>query len=345
MDKQLIRKYINRQYCTPEEVKKMQHWLANAGTDEEVTALLKTSWERNLQVVNADGKRKENVFDQLLLKMEEAAFLKEGEQEQTVNLTARQTWYRHYWWKIAVAVVLVSSIWAVYFGYHQHQVAGDQPTVIYKTTARGQKSTITLRDGSKVHLNSESSVSYLADYGRQTREVMLQGEAFFEVEEDPERPFIVRSGKLTTTALGTSFNVRAFAEEETVSVSLATGKVKVESDLGFQHSERDYILEPGEEAVVHGETFTKQPFDISRILSWKDGIIHFEEATLEETLSTLERWYDVHITVNNRQAAGDIRGTGRFDNQNLENVLRILGHSMKFDFQIKERNVTLKFQP
>src|SRR5690606_27701037 len=94
------------------------------------------------------------------------------------------------------------------------------------TTPPGVKSSITLGDGSKVLLNSGSSLKYVKGFGTDLREVFLVGEAFFEVSRDSIRPFIVRTGEISTTALGTSFNIEAY-KDENLNISLLTGKVAV----------------------------------------------------------------------------------------------------------------------
>jgi len=344
MNKQLVRKFINKQ-CTPDEMRSMQDWLVSTGNDEEVTALLKASWEHKSKSTEIDSQRKEEVYQQLMTKMQvgkqETSFydyaIREEQTENTVSF------YRKYWWKVAAVVLLATGLFLAGKYWPNENIDKKVVATIQKINAKGQKSTITLKDGSKVYLNSESSIRYSENYGQQTRSIELTGEAFFEVVKDPNHPFIVKSGKITTTALGTSFNVRAFKDESSTSVSLATGIVKVEGDFQFPESEKDFKLSPGEAAVVDEHQFVKQNFDAQKVLSWKEGVIYFDDTKLSETLKELERWYDVSFKINNLQTDDGIRGTGSFKNQSLENVLEILGHSMKFEFEIKEREVILNF--
>lgn len=340
MNRNLVRKLINKE-CTPEELKQVQNWLVNTDRNEEVTALLKTTWENGNGDSPTNGQRKEEVYRQLMTKMDTQAPSVTRPDEHTSGTST--TFYRKHWWKVAAVVLLAIGV------YFTNRVAPPETTAsqpvltIEKSNAKGQKSTITLKDGSKVHLNSESTIRYMENYGQLTREIELVGEAFFEVAKDPKHPFIVKAGKITTTALGTSFNVRAFRNETQASVSLATGRVKVEGDVDYPESEKDFILNPGEEAIVFENQFIKQPFDALKVLSWKDGVIFFDDASLDETLKVLERWYDVKFDVIGLASPKEVRGTGQFKNQSLENVLRILGHSMKFEFEIIERKVLLKF--
>ena len=101
--------------------------------------------------------------------------------------------------------------------------------LLTSASSRGEKSIITMNDGSRVYLNSSSTLSYPATFPSDKREVFLEGEAFFEVTRNENRPFVIRSGNLTTKVLGTSFNVNAF-DANNISVSVATGKVQVDID-------------------------------------------------------------------------------------------------------------------
>ena len=128
-----------------------------------------------------------------------------------------------YWLKAAVAaVLLVLFAWVLY----TTNKPGTAPLeLLVKETQRGQKSTITLADGSTVMLNAQSRLTYPRQFAG-TREVVLEGEAFFLVNHNPDKPFVVRSGRLQTTVLGTSFNIEAFPEKN-IKVTVATGKVRV----------------------------------------------------------------------------------------------------------------------
>lgn len=340
MNRHLVRKLMNKE-CTPEELRQVQSWLVNTDRNEEVTALLKATWENGNKDSPTNGQHKEEVYRQLLTKMDTpqpSVALPADDSTTTTSSSIRK-----HWWKIAAIILMAIGIFFTDRFSSDEPIAPKPVSAIEKSNAKGQKSTITLKDGSKIHLNSESTIRYLENYGQLTREIELVGEAFFEVAKDPKHPFIVRAGKITTTALGTSFNVRAFQNEAQASVSLASGRVKVEGDVNYPDSEKDFILHPGEEAIVLENQFIKQPFDAQKVLSWKDGVIFFDDASLNETLNVLERWYDVKFEVMNLTSTEHVRGTGQFKNQSLENVLRILGHSMKFEFEIIERKVLLKF--
>ena len=205
----------------------------------------------------------------------------------------------------------------------------------------GVKSNLTLRDGSKVVLNSGSSLRYVKNFESHQREVELIGEAFFEVIKDPNRPFIVRTGQVSTQVLGTSFNVKAF-ENEVLEVSLLTGLVQVSVDLEVPQS---ISLVPGEAIRFKSENqkIQKGGFDKDRVLAWTQKTIVFEQTQMAEIKRVLENWYGVEIQFLNRPAR-DLEISARFNDQTLKEVLEGLSYSARFDYEIENEKVFLKFK-
>ncbi|WP_194973815.1 FecR family protein [Aquiflexum lacus] len=207
--------------------------------------------------------------------------------------------------------------------------------------APGVKSNLTLRDGSKVILNSGSSLRYVKNFESHQREIELIGEAFFEVIKDPNRPFIVRTGQVSTQVLGTSFNVKAF-ENEVLEVSLLTGLVEVSVDM---EDPRSISLVPGEAIRFKSESqkVEKGEFDKEKVLAWTQKTIVFEQTQMAEIKRVLENWYGVEIQFLNRPAK-DLEISARFNDQSLKDVLEGLSYSARFDYEIKNNKVVLKFK-
>lgn len=252
----------------------------------------------------------------------------------------------HQYKKIAVAasILLVLSIGLYFFNgqYMSGLLTEEAPVKVVKETPLGQKSTIYLSDGTKVKLNSGSKLTFNKQFVDDQRVVILEGEAFFEVAKDVNRPFKVISKGLTTMALGTSFNVKALPEEQGVNVSLVTGKVAV-APVDNENRE-PLILVPGEQASYDevSKLIKKVKFDPLEVVSWKDGVIYFKNADSKEVFSYLEKWYGVEIRVMNRSVKSwDYSGS--FANMDLENVLTAIGYSMNFEFTINEEQVMVKY--
>lgn len=156
---------------------------------------------------------------------------------------------------------------------------------------RGGEFCLTLSDGTRVWLNSETSIQYPVAFGAKERWVFVQGEAYFEVAKDAKKPFTVQFMSSSVTVLGTSFNIRAYPEEKRSQTTLAEGSVRIYSPGSSM------LLKPGEQAEVSalsGE-MVKQEVEVKNFTSWKDGRFVFEQQPLEDIMRTLERWYDIRV--------------------------------------------------
>ena len=211
------------------------------------------------------------------------------------------------------------------------------PQWAVKMNPAGQKSKVFLPDGSEVWLNAGSQLRYLENFSQNSRTVHLEGEAYFTIARDTARPFIVIAENISVTALGTTFNVNAFQHE--VEVALVSGKVKLE-DIS-DAVERPLILEPGQFASFNYDDgqFITHKFNPDEVTGWKDGVLYFKDASFNEIIKKLERWYGVRI----RADGGAIRKhyTGRFTNENLRNVLESISFALDFNYKLKDKNVTL----
>lgn len=242
--------------------------------------------------------------------------------------------------KIAASIALIFCIG--YGGYFLALPDNNKEglTLLEKSNPKGRKSTVMLPDGSKVKLNAESHLKYEEIGDKRT--VYLRGEAFFEVAKDANRPFTVFSGEISTTALGTSFNVRAYPESQYIEVYLASGKVEV-----LQHENRNgtkLTLEPGQGANYNrgDKQLAYSQTGAETSLAWKDGTIIFDKSDFTEVKKALERWYGVEIEViGTPDASWRINGT--FSNESLENILSSLDFTAPLDYSISDNKVKIKF--
>ncbi len=247
------------------------------------------------------------------------------------------------YWSMAASFLLVLGL-SFYLFLQTNQRVSEPVTVatIVKENTKGRKSIIILPDGTSVKLNSASRISYPETFDSLQRVVQLSGEAYFEVVEDTSKPFSVIAGNLRTTALGTAFNVQAWQDDEKVQVALTEGKVKVEQMNGI-NQEENYYLNPGQMIThnLNNEEMNIAAFDPLRELGWKDGIIVFHKASMQEFVQKLSRWYGIEF---------DIQGTtdqpwsidGHFENESLEEILESLSFTYKLSYEMKNDKVILK---
>lgn len=341
----LIRAFLKGE-CSEKELEELRFWLSLPENKEEAESLFKMKWEEISGEELLTDFDKKTVFDGIQARvrgLEKQQPVKHVTQDREAYGYPRR---RKSATGIKIFVGLALVLLIGYFVIPTPEVATDPATEqITRVAPRGYRNTITLMDGSTATLNSESSITYAKDFGKENRIIYLTGEAFFRVARDENMPFVVISKDLKTTALGTSFNVNAY-EGNDEAISLATGKVKVElktSDPSDATAE-EMILTPGEQAVWTGEStgLTKREFDFREILSWKNNVIYFNNTELNSMIRVLEKWYDVQITIEGDTNRLNDHGTGKFKNESLENVLSSLGFTMGFTYQINEKKITLK---
>ncbi|WP_020526952.1 FecR family protein [Flexithrix dorotheae] len=210
---------------------------------------------------------------------------------------------------------------------------------VEKVVDKGEKVTLTMKDGSKIKLNSESKLRFPENFAPDKREVYLEGEAFFEVAKDSNRPFTIYSGNLSTTVLGTAFNVRAYSNEKEMKVALLEGKVKVTNQV---NAGENMLLSPMEMASLNKEknNLVKKEFLFEDELGWKDGLLLFKNANFEEIRLKLERWYGVSFIIQNNPKL--VKGySGRFENESLEEVLEGISFTSGFKFKMEKGNVII----
>jgi ferric-dicitrate binding protein FerR (iron transport regulator) len=202
------------------------------------------------------------------------------------NRIARKS--RKPYWSVAVAAVAVLVLSGVFYTFF---MAPQQ--VAMKTVAAqlGQQQKVVLPDASVVYLNSGSSISYPVAFGEKSREVILTGEAYFEVEHKEKHPFIITSDHLKTQVLGTKFVVSNYAGD-TPAVTVVSGKVKV-TDKESNDSE---IITKGQRVVYNHKTASlvkSNTANTQDYLAWKEGRIFFDHADMKQVLQTLHRRYNV----------------------------------------------------
>lgn len=245
-------------------------------------------------------------------------------------------------WAAAIFLVLISWQFSEHILNNDHLGSVGENEVaavnwIVKSNPNGRKSKIILPDNSVISLNAGSKITYRDDFTTYRR-VWLEGEAFFEVAKDSLHPFSVQTGRIVTTALGTSFNINAYNEHH-VNVGLSTGRLMVSDSLTHQ----DIRLLPGEGARFSAQApvITKHVIDPEKISWWKEGILHFEKIPFKDLIEILETWYGVEIEINGQVPDNKCSGTFK-KNEFLSNVLKVLSHSVGFSYRIDGKNITIQ---
>lgn len=218
---------------------------------------------------------------------------------------------------------------------NEQSLKDEKQPVKYNTiyTNRGNQFQIILADGTKVWLNSESSIRYPTQFNGNTREVELTGEAYFEVVKNKQQPFYVNAKGIEVEVLGTHFNVNAYADEPLIKTTLVEGSVKV------SRKDNSVLISPGEQAMAaNSETGIKVlKVDVQQVLAWQQGFFEFTNISLPEIMRQISRWYNIDIKLEDGKY--NERFGGRINkNLNLEKVLELLKTS-GIEFEMKEDRV------
>ena len=307
------------------DLHKLEEWRRLNQENEESYTLLKETWER------PSGETYYPAYESLEEHIIEAGY------RQQKGAGARSRYSMVFKIAAAVMVIFVTS-WLLVTNNHQSEISQKRQDWVVTHNPTGQRSKITLPDNSVIFLNSESQISYLRGFHDSIRHVILEGEAYFEIEHDNDRPFVVEAGGINTTVLGTSFNVRNYPDERSVRVSLLSGRIRVTDS----QVPNEVLLEPFEEVdfIKKTRVLKMSRFNRDHITLWKDGIINFKRSSFQHVIRTLERSYDVEIDTAD-YSTKDWDYTGVFDNTSLEIVLTRIGYSEGFKFEMNGRQVKI----
>ncbi len=304
-----------------EEFIKMKDYI-NKASEEDLSDLMQEAWNSNVFMLKMNSKTKDQIKTRL-------SFCIESDNR---NLKKKLV---SMWSRIAVAVILLlvvgSSVW---FLTDRKELKQEQVLV---EAPRGDKAQVILPDGSKVRLNSESVITY--DFtNKRYRNLTLKGEAFFEIHKDERRPFIVKANDIDIEVLGTTFNVRAYDNENEITSSLIEGSVKLTDNV----LEKSYYLKPSQKAVYSKSTREIQiiPTTNEDETAWLEGKLIFNSERLCDVIEKMERWYDVNIDLQCPEIRED-RISGSFKNGQVYFALEALRMQYKFKYTIKNNHTII----
>ncbi|MRG45424.1 DUF4974 domain-containing protein [Chitinophaga sp. SYP-B3965] len=216
------------------------------------------------------------------------------------------------------------------------ETGGDAKEIIYNTIniPRGGQYSLTLPDGSKVWLNSATSLKFPTQLNDKERVVELDGEAYFEVAKS-KQPFFVKVKNMQVEVLGTHFNVMAYSDESHINTTLLEGKVRLSSGTD------EVILKPGQQGLFTPTAgFKVREADTDQALAWKNGYFNFNDEELTSIMRKISRWYNVDIEYNSKNSKLSYAGViSRF--KNVSDVLDMLSLTGTVQFKITDRRITV----
>jgi len=249
------------------------------------------------------------------------------------------------WYYAAASVVALLSVVAAYLYRMELLDLVDPVEMITYETGPGQQLSVRLPDGSKVWLNASTTLSVPDEFRGPTRDLHLNGEAFFEVQHDERKPFYVHTPGFYTRVLGTSFDVKAYSNErDLICVTVATGKVAVGEEDSVRGKQELAKLTPNDRGRFDRITkiFYHDTVAAAQITAWREGKLVFRQASLKEMVNTLERWYGIAIDVESKSTLECSFTADYYAGIGLHDILEALRITGKIDYEIGDKKVVIR---
>lgn len=207
-------------------------------------------------------------------------------------------------------------------------------------TPKGGRFKICLPDGSKVWLNSASTLTYPTTFANSERKVRLKGEAYFEIARNKSHPFRVESNNQVVEVLGTHFNINSYEDEDYIKTTLLEGSVRIILKSVKPNAQ---LLKPGEQSLTSNSQseIKVQNTDTEKAIAWKNGYFKFKNTPIREIMKEIERWYDVELVYDGKLAPDEFTGFISTDVK-ISGVLKMLEESGGIKFTVKGRKLKIK---
>lgn len=305
----LLQKYIENE-CNEHELFVLLHWIKLSENHNDFNSVSDSLWNKlDGKFTYPNNKQIENIDREADILLKKIKF---GQVSSLKKITIRQNPIFRY----ASIILILLSLSMGYIWLHNTYIT-KETTYSEVNVSRGEIKEHTLVDGTHIILNSGSKLRIPSDYNEKNRNIEIVGEAFFDVAPNPDKPFIITSGKTQVKVLGTSFNVKAYSEDNSIGVTVSTGKVLVSiPDIDLQ-----LRVLPMEHLLVNKETsdITKLTLAENNYTRWVEGVLYFDKEPLKEVIKTISRKYEKTVQLRCQNCNPLI--SGRHDNKSLKAVI------------------------
>ena len=338
MTKDIIKKFLENR-CTNAEMEEVILWAnTDALTEESITWGFE-NW--NLYQVEQNSEEDEKfsvLFDKIQYKIDIENQKHNNAKKETRTLSVFIPWLT----KVA-AILLIPVLTFLFYTLPEKKIESKSYASLVVDSLEtvspiGSRTVVLLSDGTKVHLNYGSSLKYPQVFSDKTREVILSGEAYFDVAHNPKKPFIVRTGILNIKALGTSFNVLAYPDKNIIETTLVEGKVVLEHPQGNEDTKVIGMMEAGQHLKYNIKTGTKlgTKGNLEKYIAWKEGKLIFEDTPITQVAERLSRMFNVDIEVTDN--VKDYTYTVTFVDEPLYQILDLMTIATSVEYKIFPRN-------
>ena len=352
--------------ASPQELQEVEIILLNNPELHHQADLLTKMWQQEAKK-NKVGS--EAAYVRHIMKHKDDFFTEEHHQDITVEDFEKPSFFtkRRLALFSLVAFTLIAT-GVIYFLTQRTKSASVAAEAISSVaTKNGNRTKLILPDGSQVWLNAGSNLDYnIADFNKEVREVSLNGEAYFDVTKNADKPFIIHTKKMDIKVIGTAFNIRSYNDEKITEASLIRGSIEVTLK---DRKDQKIILKPNEKiSIANEETqnivlnngqkvdVKKDAKSVPQILvtdlksnpvyniipeiAWTQNKLYFEDQSLEDIGPMIERWFGKEVVIE-KESLKKVRYTGNFENETMEEVLSYLKLSKPFNFRFENDTVVI----
>ncbi|HTI93763.1 MAG TPA: FecR domain-containing protein [Puia sp.] len=331
----LFRRYLSKD-CTVAERNELFDLLLQSENDPTLRQLIDETWQNDFPTYTQDKQTADSILHHIVSRREPETPSEDNEGptlgfSRSGHFSLRTVLLNR--WAAAVLGLTLIAFLAL---YHHPTPTRPLPLPVLAVAQPLTDRCMTLSDGSTVLLNKDARIDYQKGFTRKTREVTLHGEAYFAIHRDP-RPFIVHTGSVRTTVLGTAFNIKASSESDIV-ITVTKGKVKVENGAG-EYS----ILRLNEQLRLDSlhTRLKKVAVDAAEVLTWKKPYLIFNDVTMKEAMDELAVRFHADIVFTN-PAAGNCPVTASFtERESLEAIIKVLTKINNMEYTIDHGKVLI----
>lgn len=328
MDKEVARllEKFRSGRITSEELQKLKS-LMEITSDQELKDILMSEWDKFDHYSPLPDEKIEKLYEKMNIKGKE--------------IHRNRISFKNYWMQIAASILFIIAGSLTVLTYMQNKTISSlaEQNVVIRSGDYG-KSLVTLPDGTIVYLNAKSSLTYSQDFGRESRNVELSGEGFFEVKKDIKKRFTVKTGFMDITVLGTKFNVYAYQDKDIVEMSLVEGSVNIETVLPPY---KNINVKPNEKVTYYKKTGELKHVSTSNEseTAWMKKELVFRSEKLGNVFDCLSRKFGVTFNVEDKSLLDDIY-TGTFDDENIESIMKVLKMHYNFNYKNEDGIITIQ---
>jgi transmembrane sensor len=327
---QLLGKYLQGD-CSDLEKKSVENWLEESPYNQVVFDNYKQLWN------NSDINNIDHIFDvdqgwdELNKRIRVLEFISAEEPNQYQRSSKRFIYTLS---RIAAIIVVAFGLFYLFKSLNSHQASEN----VQLTASEIYDQPLVLADGSEILLNKGAKIEYPESFASDKRMINFEGEAYFEVAHNPDKPFIISTGEVRVEVLGTSFNLCACPNGDETVLYLNSGKVRFSSINPEDGTVREQlILTPGQKGIYNRKSgmITRSKFDNQNYLAWKTGILEFNKTPLDEVMNTIEETFGVKVV--SEKSFESLSLTARFDHETPESIFESLHTIFGFKYDYNGR--------